>query len=172
MRKKIMESGQYKAISKKLVYASDSGLFYWIEDIGKRIKKGDIAGTTVHGYIKISHKKKQFNAHRLAWYMTFGSIESGIEIDHINHNRSDNRIDNLRIVRQQDNQKNRTKPITNTSGTVGVYWRKNRKVWVATITVARQFIYLGYFPRYSDAVNARKNAEVLYGFHENHGKDI
>ena len=108
-------------------------------------------------------------AHRVIWAMETGAWPE-FEIDHINGVRDDNRIENLRGVTRQDNGKNMKMPCTNTSGHMGVYWDNARGKWVAYIKVRRVKIHLGYFSDKSDAIDARKSAEIEHGFHENHGR--
>lgn len=158
-------------LKSKLHYELKTGIFTYARNVN-RFKKGQIAGTIkgTDGYCKIIIDKKQYTAHRLAWLYVHGYLPEG-QIDHINHVRADNRIDNLRDVTQSENQRNATKREDNTSGTTGVNWHKRDKRWYARIKVGTKRINLGGFVEYSEAVNARKNAEVLYGYHENHGKD-
>jgi hypothetical protein len=133
---------------------------------------GKIAGSAhkVLGYRFICLQYKKYLAHRLAWLYTYGMWP--IQIDHINHNRSDNRIINLRETTQAENLKNQSKRSDNTSGITGVYWRKDRDKWKAAITVNQKQKHLGNFLDFNDAVEARKAAEIKYGFHENHGINV
>jgi len=155
-------------LKSKVTYDKTTGIFLHKKRSG--VKAGRIAGSlTSYGYISIKVNKKAYGAHRLAWLYEYGSLPTS-SIDHINHNRVDNRIDNLRICITDENSKNRKLYNNNPSGATGVRWRKDR--WEARIGVDGKSVHLGTFSEYSEAVNARKNAEVLYGFHENHGKDV
>lgn len=150
-----------------LHYDKDSGVFTWINKPKKahRIKIGDIAGCLKEdGYIRLAIDGSRYYAHRLAWLYEYGYIP--YQIDHINQVRSDNRIVNLRESNDSLNMKNKTQYDNNTSGVTGVYWRKDRNRWIAKIRVDGEQIFLGMFTKYSDAVDARKNAEVLYNFYE------
>ena len=155
-----------------LDYDEQSGLFTWKYKTGSK-GAGSIAGSNHRGYIEIGikygGKKKKYQAHRLAFIITGYELSDDEFVDHINHCRSDNRLCNLRIVDRTGNARNITKPKNNTTGQVGVNWRKDMCKWQAVITVDYKKIHLGTFAEYHEAVNARKNAEVLYGFHENHG---
>jgi len=151
-------------IKQHLHYTPKTGVFI-------RLKTGEVAGgARKDGYHRISIHNKRYYAHRLAWLYEYGYMPK--QIDHIDHNPSNNKISNLREATQKENQKNMSKGKNNTSGVVGVGWHKKSKRWRAYICVDGSNISLGYFTLFHEAVNARKNAEVLYGFHENHGKDL
>ena len=92
------------------------------------------------------------------------------EIDHINGNRSDNRIENLREVTRQQNQRNVRLKSTNTTGHCGVGWDKSSGKWRASIGHFETFRYLGSFATKADAISARKKAEIEMGYHPNHGR--
>lgn len=132
---------------------------------------GRVAGRIdeITGYNKIMLQGIPRLGHRLAWAIHYGEYPSGT-IDHINGIRCDNRLNNLRNVSHSANMRNIKKPITNTSGIVGVHWCKRDKNWRASIQVSRKTKYLGNYDRFEDAVAARKEAEQRYGFHPNHGR--
>ncbi|MCK4816681.1 HNH endonuclease [bacterium] len=157
-----------------LNYDKDTGIFTWRVSRNNRIKAGDLAGTlTSKGYIQVGIKidgiALLYGAHRLAWLYEYGKFPSK-DIDHINHDRLDNRICNLREADQKINQKNRTINKNNKSGFTGVSWHKNRNRWQATICVNKTIIHLGSFKDKNEAIMARLHANRLYKFHENHGK--
>jgi hypothetical protein len=93
------------------------------------------------------------------------------EVDHIDGNGTNNIWNNLRAVTRADNAKNMRKSSANTSGVTGVVWIKRIKSWKSQIMVNGCCKYLGYFRSKEEAIAARKAAEVLYGFHENHGTE-
>lgn len=108
-------------------------------------------------------------AHSVAWAIHCGSWpEHGI--DHINGERQDNRIKNLRDVPDSENAKNQKRNKRNTSGVTGVsYFARTRK-WVAMIKGGGKVRNLGYFHTLEEAAAARKVAEKKFGFHANHGR--
>ena len=132
---------------------------------------GKVAGCAhkSSGYWHIKIKKTQYQAHRLVWLIVHGRWPVG-EIDHINGNKTDNRIANLRDVSHAENGKNLMLSKRNNSGAVGVSFYSPRNKWVAKITVDSREIHLGYFEKKSDAIAARSSACRDYGFHENHGR--
>ena len=158
-----------KELKSVLDYNPEAGVFVWRTSNGTR-KVGDIAGhIRKDGYVDIQTRGKKYSAHRLAWLFVHGEMPSE-QIDHINHNRSDNRIENLRAVTNQENTKNKSKNKNNKSGVTGVNLCKKSNKWKAQIKINKKCIFLGQFTEFSEAVSARKNAEVLYKFHENHGR--
>jgi len=91
------------------------------------------------------------------------------EIDHINGNRSDNRLCNLREATHQQNCMNRSRALNNKSGYVGVSWHSKGNKWQAHISVAGKSIYLGLFENVEDAHNARiEAAKKAYGAFAKH----
>lgn len=112
------------------------------------------------GYIYTNDKNKQIYLHRLILNLS----QKNTMVDHINHNKLDNRRDNLRIVTNSQNQMNRDKPCNNTSGVKGVYWHKNQQKWQANIQINGTLYYLGLFDKKEDAIRTRLDAEkFLFG---------
>lgn len=132
---------------------------------------GKPAGTinAKKGYVYISVFKRNLLAHRVIWAIHHGSWPSG-QIDHINGNRSDNRIANLRDIQRSDNQRNMKRFVTNKSGVTGVHWDDDLGKWRAVIHSDGGNVHLGAWSEKAEAVEARKRAERELGFHENHGR--
>lgn len=128
---------------------------------------GSLANT---GYFQGSIFNRMYHAHRIIWFYMTGNFPKS-QIDHINHNRTDNRWFNLREVSRQDNNKNLSKAVNNTSGYTGVWFDKTRKKWRVEIKVNSIPIHIGRFNLLEDAIVARKAAERKHEFHENHGKE-
>ena len=108
-------------------------------------------------------------AHRVAWALAQGEWPDG-DIDHINGDRGDNRIANLRVVARAENNKNRALHSNNKSGVHGVSWHRKSNSWQTQIKVNGERHYLGQFPTLEAAAAARKAAEEKFGFHPGHGK--
>lgn len=129
-------------------YDRATGLFTRRVRLGARAPIGAVAGSVSRsdGRRRIRIDLEQFFSARLAWFYVFGEWPSG-EIDHINMNRSDDRIENLRIATHQENNANRRVLPTNKSGSKGVSLlsRQLRKPYRAKITVNGRLIHLGYF---------------------------
>jgi hypothetical protein len=110
-------------------------------------------------------------AHRVAWAIHYGEWPSG-HIDHINQQRDDNRISNLRDVTQAENSRNKRMHANNKSGVIGVSWYPRSKKWAVDIGVGGKRNRLGYFTSIEEATEVRKAAERKLGFHANHGSDV
>lgn len=152
------------------IFHYSDGVLRWREN-QKRIKAGTIAwNVNQSGYIRIKYRGEKFLAHRIVWEMHYGKIPEGMQVDHINHDRTDNRIENLRLVNANENGKNQKSSTRNKSGVVGVSWKSQKNKWHAQIMVDGKQIHLGFYDDINDAKDARKVAERKYGFHENHGK--
>jgi hypothetical protein len=87
------------------------GNLYWKQSVNTKIKVGQKAGCPKNdGYIQIRVNKKPYQAHRLIYLYHYGVLpDHPLELDHINRNRADNKVENLRIVTKSENQLNRTK---------------------------------------------------------------
>lgn len=161
------EFERLKLLSSMLRY--DNGNLYWLE-WRNGVRKDLIAGTlTKNGYVSVGSKGVKAYAHRIVWFMHYGEIPKGFDIDHINHDRTDNRIENLRIVSRSENLKNKG-VVLSSSGEMGVYWSAASGKWDASLTVDGKKRYLGLFTSIDEAKKARVIANKIHGYHENHGK--
>lgn len=152
-----------------LYYDCTTGIFTWIADRNHNAKAGDVAGSIGdNGYVSIKIKGVKYFAHRLVFLYITGVLPEE-QVDHVNHIRDDNRWRNLRCANNYENHKNRTKQSNNTSGFNGVSWHSTRNKWRVRIKFRQKDIHLGYYEEKSKAVKIRKQAEILYGFHPNHG---
>lgn len=156
-----------------LVYNDKDGIFTWKKSNNRRIKIGALAGCIQHDnkgkkYLTIRLGGKLYKAHRLAWLLTHGEFSDG-DIDHINGDELDNRLVNLRSVTHKENMRNQRLRSTNKSGACGVFLNKPTGKWQAQITVDGGKKHLGLFASFEDAVAARKSADALHSYHQNHG---
>ncbi len=151
-------------------YDPDIGKLIWRVYAGNKCVKPFTDAGYLHslGYTLIQVNKKAYKAHRLIWLWYYGRWPKQ-EIDHINHNRNDNRICNLREVSHGENCRNSSLYSKNTSGQAGVSFYKRDGNWQAYINSNGKRISLGKFATLEEAIKARKEAEKKYNFHENHG---
>ena len=110
------------------------------------------------GYTSIMISGKNYRAHRLAWLYVYGYLPEH-EIDHIDRDKSNNKIDNLRHVSCSCNKRNVGLRQDNTSGIKGVYWDKQSDKWRAQITANNKQHHLGLFTDFTEAVCTRLAAE-------------
>jgi hypothetical protein len=121
------------------------------------------------GYLEGFIFGKKYKTHRVIWAMHYGEWPKS-QIDHIDGNRANNLLSNLRAVSIAENAKNRGLLKSNSSGVIGVSWHKSKNKWQANICVQNKRIALGRYENFDDAVRARKEAERVYGYHEMHGQ--
>jgi hypothetical protein len=121
------------------------------------------------GYLTGKVGSRTYRAHRVVWLLAHKAWPED-QIDHINGIRTDNRLINLREATNSINMRNACLPRHNTSGTIGVAWSERDQRWRARMHLGNRSLSLGYFHEIEDAIAARKAAEKLYGFHENHGR--
>lgn len=152
-----------------LSYNPETGDFTWKVTRSHNARAGARTGRLDgRGYYQVCVDGKRYLAHRLAWFYVHREWPAD-QIDHINWNRSDNTLLNLRAVSRSVNGRNKRK--ASTSGeVVGVRFHKSAQKWAAWINdrPAHQK-YLGHFAKHEDAVAARKRAEIEYDYHPNHG---
>lgn len=110
-----------------------------------------------YGYIMSNKDGEHVKLHRLVM-----NASGNEHVDHIKHNKNDNRKSMLRIVTVSQNQMNKGLQKNNTSGVTGVYYNKIDCCWFARIKVNKNTIHLGSFTSFDDAVKARKDAEKKY----------
>ena len=169
-----------------LTYDKETGLLYHNPDRPKdtfstqvgysswktRFSGNIVSYTNPMGYVivqlQLLGKRRQMFAHRVIWCMNYGPIPDGMYIDHINGNKADNRLENLRVVPHADNMKNKTIYKNNKTGYAGVY--PYGKKFVSSICTGGKQKHIGVFNCVTSAAVARAIAERQLGFHENHGR--
>lgn len=140
-----------------LDYDPLTGDFRWKMRRGRGLQ-GMIAGCKhIQGYTQINVGGKVRLAHRLAWLVTYGEFPSR-DIDHINGDKRDNRIANLRLATRSENMANTTPPRNNTSGFKGVWYFKRTGRWMAGFRKDGKSIHLGYFDTAEEAAEAHRVA--------------
>lgn len=138
--------------------------FFIDEDAYDIVKHFTWSERTSDGFIVSKGKNSGGYLHRLV----MGCTSASQLVDHINHDRADNRKSNLRVVTNSQNQMNRTHTSSSTSGVRGVYWHKSKNKWAVSIQKDKKLYHIGLFDNKEDAVKARQDAELKYFGEYNH----
>lgn len=131
-------------------YDPATGVFIRKVRLAQRHVVGDradflVTGGGLTGYRRVSFDSKRYLAHRVAWLYVH-SVWPSKDIDHINGDRGDNRIANLRDVPNSTNRENmRAARVDNASGYLGVHFHKQAKKWRARIQVSGKSRHIGLY---------------------------
>jgi len=156
----------------RLLIALKNGKLVWKERPGntrfntRYAGKEVFAATSNQGYHRLHCGKTGYQYHIVLWMLHFGEVPTA-EIDHINGNPADNRIENLREVTRSMNSRNMALRIDNTTGAVGVCRKGSR--WASTICTNGDRQWLGTFPTRELAIAARMAVHADLGFTARHG---
>lgn len=130
-------------------YVYETGKLIHLRTVQGGKQAGQEAGSPHNmGYLQIMINRRKYLIHRLIWMYVYGEWPS--QIDHINGNRSDNRIENLRTCTYSQNHGNRRIGKNNTSGAKGIFLNKKDNLW--SVYVACQ--YKGCYKNKEDAIKA------------------
>jgi hypothetical protein len=155
---------EHEKLLQVLHYNPETGVFIWASPRPK-IQVGDEAGYVKKnkGYRYIEIDGASYSGHRLAWFFVHKEWPEK-QVDHINRDRADNRISNLRLASHGENRAN--SKTTNKHGYKGVNYKKwlKEKPWSAQITHNKKVIYLGCFSTPEEAHFAYcRKAKELHG---------
>lgn len=175
-------------LRKLLRYDPDTGKLFWVERTpdmfldgaksashncaawnGRSAGREAFATVREDGYLHGRILGRLMLAHRVIFAMHHGVWPEN-EVDHINGDRTENRIHNLRGATKIENMRNMKRSSANKSGKTGVHWCKREEKWVAQIRDASGQRCLGYFKEKSSAIEVRVEAERRIGYHSNHGR--
>lgn len=148
-------------IAKFLRYDPATGALTWISRRG--VRAGRVAGcVSPDDYRRVGFDMSEYLAHRLVWALHHDEVPEFL--DHINGDKDDNRIENLRPASKSENGMNRSKQRNNVSGVKGVCWDTRKGRWLATIKKEGKQVRLGHFsdPEAAHAAYA-KAAQDLHG---------
>lgn len=151
-------------LRKTINYNKETGEFHWKTSLkNNQIKIGSMAGTIRRdGRTQIQFDGKLYLAYRLAWLLTYEKWPD-FEIDHIDGDPSNNRIDNLRDVNRSENSQNRREPNKNKINKIlGVYKQKHDKKWHTRIFFLNKSLYVGRFDTAEEASEAYLKAKRIY----------
>lgn len=135
-----------ETVLKHLDYSPATGEFRWRSAPKQRPDlAGKVAGcVTTNGYVAIRVAGQTAQAHRLAWLVVYGTWPAD-DIDHVDGNRANNSIANLRPASRAENMQNVRKLDSNRSGFTGVSWSARNKKWRAQIKHENKVRHIGLF---------------------------
>ena len=143
-------------------YDAATGSLTWRVTRGGTARAGSAAGgVNGNGYLVVKIHQRSYLNHRIAWFWSYGEWPLD-QIDHINRDRLDNRLDNLRPASNTENRRNSSVNRNNNSGIPGVSFLGRLGKWQANIRVNRKLLYLGVFATQSDAAEVRRAAEIQH----------
>ncbi len=144
-----------------LHYDFESGLLTSKIQRGRLLPGQEVGYLTSEGYVGLCVNYKKYYAHRVAWFLFYGEWPSKF-IDHVDGDRTNNRISNLREATPELNAENKPKA-------KGCYWNEDRQKWESYIKVSGTTIPLGRYSFYEDAREAYIKAKRHYhkGFVDN-----
>ena len=146
-----------------LRYDPATGIFTWRMSPRPNVFEGQIAGCVdrKRKHIMITIDRRTYKAHRLAWLYVYG-VWPASEIDHINQDGGDNRLQNLRLADRFINTQNTGLRKDNKSGHRGVDWSAAANKWRVRIQANNKKITVGHYSVLSDAVEAYEVAARHY----------
>ncbi len=156
----------FDVVNELLTYNIITGALTW------KVNKSNVKAGTQAGYLKktgylyICINKQVCAAHRIAWLLVTKKDPWPYEVDHINHNKSDNAFKNLRKATPAQNSANRKLGKNNSSGHKSIYFMPQQKKNPYRVVISQQFksISLGSFPTEAEAISARdKMGKEIYG---------
>ena len=126
----------------------------------------DVGAPDGKGYRVINYYGKSTRVHRVIWIEANGPIPDGYVVDHINRDKSDNRLCNLRLLTTSQNGQNSDKPLrNNSSGVRGVSWSKTRNKWRAAIKHDGVSRHIGLYKTLEEAEAAYKAQAIKHHTH-------
>ena len=150
-----------KELKEILEYNENTGKFFWKIKPMYNVNIGDKAGNNHNGYTRLTINGKKYLTHRLAWLYVYGEFPKG-DLDHIDNDRGNCRINNLRIANKSTNGFNRKKQANNTSGIKGVIWSKASNKWMVKIGVNKKKLYFGVWNDLEFAELVAQEARAKY----------
>jgi hypothetical protein len=135
----------------------------------QRAKAGELAGSMLKdGYRQVHLSNKSYKVHRIIFMMQYGYLPP--QIDHINGNRSDNHIENLRPATNATNQYNRKPQKNNTTGHKNIHWCNRSQKYVVSFRIDGKLSSYGYFKDINKAKNVAMQKRIeLHQEFANHG---
>lgn len=156
----VKEAPPIEVMKERLTYNPETGLFHWRDKRWSRRGLDNPAGSTTRwGYRTICINYVHHAAHRLAWLYVYGEWPE-FDIDHIDGNRDNNAIANLRLATRRENSQNTRISKNNTSGFIGVSYHKQSGKWRAYIGLDYKYVHLGLHDTPEAAYQAHLEAKA------------
>lgn len=145
------------------LFRYEDGKLFWRVSPSRKVRAGDQAGSMGKDYMRVGHKgRTAIFIHKVVWELHEGPIPPNMKIDHINQDKLDNRIENLRLATMSQNNHN-SKRAGGASKYKGVYkagWNDNK--WFAKMTLGGKQMYFGTHSTEEDAARAINKAYREY----------
>lgn len=137
-----------------LSYDPITGTFKRLKQVKYKINLDKIVGSNCNGYLIVNLDGKFYRLHRLVWLYMYGKFPEN-QIDHIDGDRCNNKLQNLREATNSENARNKSKYKKNKSGYKGVYWIEESEKWRASIILDnKKTKHIGLYENLEDAVEA------------------
>lgn len=162
MKKKLTQ----KRLRELLDYNPETGIFTWRVKKAPRLKIGEEAGWIGDRYRQIGIDRNLYSASRLAWLYMEGFLPEGIEVDHIDRVKSNNKWENLRLISHACNAKNIGLKSHNVTGVNGVCFDKARNAWLVQMQHNGERVVRKRFKTKIDAIICRWESEKEYNWQD------
>lgn len=156
-------------LKKFFVYDPDTGKLTWRLPQHHCAVGDEVGYSHSGGYRSVCLSGKEYLTHRIIWLYVYGYLPE--QIDHIDHNRKNNALSNLREVTNTVNSMNTSLSVNSMTKVNGVSFMKSKNKFRAYIMVNRKQIHLGLYDSVEEAKERRALADIQYGFHTNHGNE-
>jgi len=145
------------------LFRYEDGKLFWKVSPSRKVRAGDSAGSMGKDYMRVGYKgSTAIFIHKIVWELHHGPVPYGMRIDHINRDKLDNRIENLRLATAAQNSHN-SRQAGGSSKYKGVYkagWDENK--WFAKMTFGGKQMYFGTYSTEEDAARAINKAYLEY----------
>lgn len=165
------DSDDLRSLLKEVRYDSNTGEFYWIVNKIHRDLNKPIGANCKSRYKCLTYNQTKYFLHKLAWYYIYHEYPNQ-QVDHIDQDTYNNRINNLRLATALENSKNKPKRRDNISGITGVSYDKQTGRWVVRIKNGNRYENRGRFNTIDEAKQERDRALRELGYFEGHGEQL
>lgn len=148
-----------------IVQYHKEGYLTWKVSPSYKIKVGSVVGSKCRGeYLGFGYKGKKYTLHRVIYELHYGPIPKGMLVDHINRDKFDNRIENLRLASPAGNSANSSRGLAR-----NCYWVEHAKAYQVRVQFKGMYFFGGYHSKLEDAmVAAAKLRQEVHGEYTSH----